>query len=236
MDKSSPNPIPAADAQSGVPREAVSDGLNLPPDDNSPSSPSQGASSNHDPAQDQPGPAPEAPSERASTPEAPQPPPPGSDSPAGSSGSDPAGFSTASFDPSFIDDAMGAGFGEPAPEPIQEIQRGKHINGSTWYLFFLDGGEKILLCGDQLADGLQLLLRILASRGFISGTEHKRDLRKRLQQVSVDIKFIVVDRAGWYESVYIKVIRNNEYFTETKLYGNNSVPVYLKPMRRDKIR
>src|ERR1700730_6193573 len=110
MDKSSPNPIPAADAQSGVPHEAVSDGLNLPPDDNSPSRVSQGAWSNHDPAQGQPDPSPEAPPKRASTAEPPQPPPPGSDSPAGSSGGGPAGFRTTSLDSSFTDenDAMAA--------------------------------------------------------------------------------------------------------------------------------
>ena len=107
---------------------------------------------------------------------------------------------------------MGAGFGEPAPEPtdmIQEIHRGKHINGDTYYLFFLDGGEKILLCGDQLANGSKLL-RILAARGFISGSEDKCDLRERLQRVPLEIKFIVVDGAGWYENVYIKIIGNNE--------------------------
>ena len=246
MDKISSNPTPTADAQSGVPSEAVSDGLNSPPDDNSTSILSQGARSTHDPAQGQAGPSPEAPSERASTAEAPQPPPPGSDSPAGSSGSYHGGFKTLSLDPSFAsmdpsfadeNDAMGAGFGEPAPEPtdmIQEIQRGNHINGNTYYLFILYGGRKILLCGDQLADGLKLLQRILAVRGFILGTEDKRDLRERLQGVPLEVKFVVLDRAGWYENVYIQVIRNLEYFIETKIYGKTSVPVYLKPMRHDK--
>ena len=217
-------PHPSPDAQSDVPNEAVSDGLNPPPNDNS-------VPSNHDPAQDQ---AAEPLSAGESKAESPQVPPPESDSPAGSAGSGRTGFyNTRLVRPSFADenDDMGAAFDEPAPEltdMIQEIERGDRINGKIYYLFFLRGGEKILLCGDQLADG-KLLHRILAARGFLLGAEHKRELRELIQQVSLDNKFVVVDRAGWYENVYIAVIRSHEYFIETKIYGKNVLPIYLKP-------
>jgi hypothetical protein len=226
MDQNSSHP---AQTEFVVSSEAVTDGLNTTPDDKFLSMPSPGSGSIPNPAQGQPDPRPEALFGGPSTAEAPQPPP--------TEGKGQADFPKPPLNSWSTEenDAPNADFEEPAPrrlDMIQEISRGMHINGDTYFLFLLYSGRKILLCGDQLSDELKLLQRILAMQGLLSlSRDEKRELLELLQGISPDIKFYVIDRAGWYENSYIRVIRNTEYFIETKTYGKPSLPVYLKPIR-----
>lgn len=107
-------------------------------------------------------------------------------------------------------------------ELIQEIHRGVDINDNKYYKFLLSDGTHILLSGEELAGGLKLLERALATKGFMLTRQDKRNILEQLNQVKRENRFFIANKTGWYGQAYI---------TQTKVYGTPSLPIFLYPAR-----
>jgi hypothetical protein len=164
--------------------------------------------------------------------------------PAASCGSDQASMlNTSISDPSSDDEiermwgaeAIPAAVPEPAtsPEPaalIQEIQRGEDVAGSAYYLFLLWNGSEILLSGEQLTDGLKPLKRIVATRGRIINAQHNREIMEQLQSAPLEMRFLVLHKAGWYNQIYVMAIGaadDQTGITPIRVYGKHALRIFL---------
>jgi hypothetical protein len=164
--------------------------------------------------------------------------------PAASCGSDQASMLITSIsDPSSDDEiermwgaeAIPAAVPEPAtsPEPaalIQEIQRGEDVAGSAYYLFLLWNGSEILLSGEQLTDGLKPLKRIVATRGRIINAQHNREIMEQLQSAPLEMRFLVLHKAGWYNQIYVMAIGaadDQTGITPIRVYGKHALRIFL---------